>query len=80
VSGEWFCEAYGPEGVEIGAVCFFGGVSNRCGSEIECSYRMTGERLRIFDLIQAAAATGDDLMIYLAEQFTDPDQLLGGQG
>ena len=76
----WTCEAYGPDGVDVGAVCFFTGQLHHriCGSQDECSRRMAAERQRVFDRIHEAAAAGDPTAAFLAGEFTSPDQLLGG--
>src|SRR5256885_753496 len=80
----WPCEAYGPAGTEVGALCFLADVGTRvCTSPDECARVMAAERRRIFDVIQTkAAAEGDDdgPFTYLAGEFTSPDQLLGGPG
>lgn len=76
----WYCEAYGPEGEKVGATCFFGEQGVReCGSAAICHHRMTLERQRTFARINELAAAGDADMAYLAEVFTSPEQLLGGQ-
>lgn len=76
----WHCEAYGPEGVEVGAVCFRSGNLHKrvCATAGECHTYMAMERERVFQRIRAGAASGDETMQFLAEQFTSPDQLLGG--
>lgn len=76
------CDAYGPEGREVGALCFFaGGLGERvCISRAQCVQRMDAERRRLFTRIQKLAAAGDPVGLYLAGSFTDPGQLLGGGG
>lgn len=74
----WDCEAYGPEGKQHGALCFFSEGTRVCRTAAECSERMTGERRRVFGVITEGAAAGDPVMTMLAEEFTSPDQLLGG--
>ncbi len=76
------CEAYGPEGVSFGAVCFIAGElgARVCASLAECHQVMTAERQRVFRRIQERAAEGDPDMTYLATVFTSPEQLLGGGG
>ncbi len=77
--GEWDCEAYGPGGREVGALCFFGGAGQRhCATAAECHLLMTGERQRVYDRIRDLAAAGDPVGVDLAETFTSPDELLGG--
>jgi len=39
---------------------------------------MTEERQRVFGRIHELAAAGDEVSAFLAEEFTDPEQLLGG--
>lgn len=76
---DWYCEAYGPEGERVGATCFFGthGVRD-CASRAICTHRLVLERQATFARINELAAAGDPDMIYLAEVFTSPEQLLGG--
>jgi hypothetical protein len=77
LSGMWDCEAYGPEGVKVGALCFFGSDGQRrCDSPETCSVEMAGERQRIFSYIQEKAAAGHPDFVYLAGEFSSPDQLL----
>lgn len=74
----WSCEAYGPEGIEVGALCFRA-VSHRvCGTAGECAGFMAGERQRVFRRINELAAAGDPDMAYLADQFLSPGEILGG--
>lgn len=79
-AGGWDCEAYGPEGVKVGALCFLSGELGErvCRTAAECSDQMGGERRRVFGVIQERAAAGDPDFEYLAQEFTSPDQLLGG--
>lgn len=79
-SAEWDCEAYGPEGRQYGALCFFSEGARVCGSPGECSRRMTAERGRVLGVIRELAATGDPVAGFLAGEFTSADQLLGGPG
>jgi hypothetical protein len=74
------CDAYGPGGREAGAVCFVAGVPGErvCASLDECRTVMSAERRRVWDRIQDGAARGDPDMMYLAGEFTSPEQLLGG--
>jgi hypothetical protein len=80
VSTGFECTAYGPEGRESGAVCFFGGElqERSCASLDECASRMAAERQRVFARIQELAADGDEVGVYLAGEFTSPEDLLGG--
>ena len=75
----WQCEAYGPEAAEAGALCFVAEIGTRqCPSAETCSQVMAAERRRVFDRITEMAQAGDPTGVYLAEQFSTPDQLLGG--
>jgi hypothetical protein len=76
----WDCEAYGPEPAEIGAICFVSGELGKrvCTDAAECHRAMAAERQRVFRRINELAATGNADMAYLAEEFTSPEQLLGG--
>lgn len=78
---QWICPAYGPEGVAIGAVCFFSGElgGRSCVSEAMCRACLRVERKRIFQRIHELAEAGDDTGKYLAATITDPSQLLGGE-
>lgn len=77
---EWDCEAYGPEGTKIDALCFVAGdLGERvCASAAECAEQMAAERVRIHGRIHELAATGDDVWVRLAGEFLSPEQLLGG--
>lgn len=79
-ANQWDCEAYGPEGTAAGALCFFSPeLGDRvCETAAECSGRLVVERARVFDAIRAGADAGDPTMVMLAEEFTEPGQLLGG--
>lgn len=74
---QWACEAYGPEGIDIGALCFFAEQDQRaCISRAMCSLSMNAERNRVHDRIRELAARGDPVGAYLAQEFTSPDQIL----
>ncbi len=76
----WDCQAYGPEGTTIGALCFFSPElgSRVCCTQGECQDRLNVERRLVFDRIQDMAAAGDPVGEYLAGEFTTPGQILGG--
>ena len=78
----WDCEVYGPAGRQVGALCFMAGEpgTRSCLSPDYCAAIMAVERRRVFQRIQEQAAAGDPLAIWLAQQFSDPGQLLGGPG
>jgi hypothetical protein len=78
----WDCSAYGSEGRKFGALCFVSGALGKrvCGSQAACREVMTAARRRVFSRIQEGAAAGDPDMAYLAEEFSGPEQLLGGIG
>ena len=78
--GGWDCEAYGPDGREAGALCFLAGEAGTrvCASRAACSEAMTAERQRVFSRINELAAAGDPVCAYLAEEFSEPGQILGG--
>lgn len=76
---QWDCTAYGPDGSDFGALCFFAEQGERaCRSRTMCSMSMAAERRRVFQRIGELAAAGDLTGIGLAEAFTEPEQLLGG--
>lgn len=80
---EWACEAYGPESVDVGALCFLAGdLGTRvCADRAVCNTTMTAERQRVFARIQerAAAPDADDTDRFLAAEFTSPEQLLNAE-
>lgn len=76
----WDCEAYGPGSANVGALCF---VAPELGERVcenfrHCAATMRAARQELFDRIHQRAAEGDETSMYLAEEFTDPGQLLGG--
>jgi hypothetical protein len=78
---DWWCEAYGPPPEEAGGMrwprCWLSAREGRvCSSREACAEVMTGERQRVFRRIQETAAAGDEAGRFLAETFTNPDQLL----
>lgn len=77
---DWPCEAYGPVGLEIGALCFFGDPADTraCPDPAGCHTRMTLERKRVFRQIRMGAANGDPVSAILAEAFPTAESLLGG--
>ena len=76
----WPCEAYGEEGMEHGALCFIASELHTrfCISQQACHEIVQTERRRVFDRIHEQAQAGDPVAQMLAEEFTSPDQLLGG--
>ncbi len=79
---QWNCAAYGPEGLEHGALCFAAPELGQrvCRTAYECERLVAGERQRVHRRIQELAAAGDPTAEYLAREFTNPNQLLGGSG
>ncbi len=75
----WDCDAYGPEGRAMDALCFFADPGERrCGTAEMCRTLLAAERRRVFDRIGELATDGDPIGVYLAGEFTHPEQLLGG--
>ncbi len=76
----WDCGAYGPEGRDVGALCFVAPALGQrvCDTEGDCADRLGAERKRILRRINELAAGGDETAIYLEGEFSSPDQLLGG--
>ena len=75
----WDCEAYGPEGRTVGALCFFADEWERvCATAADCAAAMHQERRRVHGRFVEMAAAGDPVAQELARTFTDPDHLLGG--
>jgi hypothetical protein len=76
---DWPCEAYGPDGLEIGAYCFVSDLRQRsCASAAECQRAMTFCRQQVHQRINELAASGDTTAAYLADQFPTPDAIFGG--
>jgi hypothetical protein len=81
---DWVCAAYdaGPgERVPtvLAQVCFVEQARDAaCASLVQCQAEMTAERQRIFRLIQAAAARGEEWADGLESGFAAPDDMLGG--
>lgn len=69
------CEAYGPE---LPDQCFVALVAGHCADAQQCAETMAAERVRLFDRIHALAAAGEEPWRTLADEFTAPEQLLGG--
>ena len=79
MTDDFDCDAYGPEGREVGATCFFAASGKRlCATLAECQEKMTAERQRVWQHIQDGAARGEPDMVYLAAEFSGPEKLLGG--
>lgn len=80
MTGDWACEAYGPEGLEVGARCFIAGETGGrvCRDARMCGAVMTIERRLLLTRLWELAATGDPVWSGMCETFTHPDQLLGG--
>lgn len=78
--GTWPCEAYGPDGVTHGALCFFSPELGQraCATLDECRARLAPERERVVGRIAELAASGDQVGKHLARRVTSPGQILGG--
>jgi hypothetical protein len=78
--GTWPCEAYGPEGVTHGALCFFSPELGQraCATLDECRGRLAPERERVVGRIAEMADEGKPGTRYLAARITRPGQILGG--
>jgi hypothetical protein len=65
---------------DVDAYGFFGAAFGKrvCASLTGCREKMAAERLRVWQRIQAGAARGEPDMVYLAGEFSGPEQLLGG--
>lgn len=76
----WACEAYGPVGLDFGALCFFAGPHQReCASLVQCSTMLDIERRRLFLQLSWQAEQGDDVAIEILRDIHCPEQLLGGR-
>lgn len=79
MADEWDCEAYGPEGRRLRALCFFADAGHRvCESPEDCHEAMTLERQRVFRRINELAAGGSPDFEFLSDEVTTPAQLLDG--
>jgi hypothetical protein len=75
----WDCDAYGPGGAAVGALCHIAERYKRaCPSIDVCGTVMHFKRRELWRIIQGMAAAGEPEFMILAETFTDPDMLLGG--
>jgi hypothetical protein len=76
----WYCEAYGPRAPKAETLCFIapGPVPRACASPETCRETMAAERQRVWRRINEMAASGDPDGEFLAGEFTDPAQILGG--
>jgi hypothetical protein len=80
IRGEWVCPAYGPDGAEFGAVCFFAAPGEQvCPDADTCAAALADRRRSLFGRISGLAAHGDEAGEVLAAEIARPDQLLGGQ-
>lgn len=81
MTGDFDCTAYEPAAREAGALCFIAELGKRaCPSLEDCRKVMAAERQRVFSRIQEMAAAGDEAGVYLAGEFSEPGQILGGDG
>ncbi|MEU7591279.1 hypothetical protein AB0A95_33905 [Micromonospora sp. NPDC049230] len=76
----WDCEAYGPEGTKIGALCFVAGDEGKrvCRTVGECSDQVGSGRRQAFRRVNELAAAGRPDFEDLADAFPTPDHMLGG--
>lgn len=79
VTNEWACDAYGPDGAAIGALCFRSPTTGVrvCESLAECTTFMATERRRVFRRVSELAAAGDPVAEMLDAEFANPDEILG---
>ena len=78
---EWVCDAYGAEGQEHGALCFFAPIGARtCASHDVCGRKLTAERKRVYrQMVGRAAMPGcDPVWADLVAAIPGPEWLLGG--
>jgi hypothetical protein len=82
VTATWPCEAYGTEGLEVGAACFLSpDLGGRvCDTAAQCSRVMGHERRHLYRRLNELAAddTADPVYREILEGITTPDELLGG--
>lgn len=78
---DWPCRAYGddPAVTELGAWCFVAELFTRtCMDRLVCALEVNAAGQRIYRRISELAATGNPTSEYLAEIFTSPDVIFGG--
>lgn len=71
----WPCEAYGPAGLEYGAVCFMSGQLHRrvCGDPAVCAREMWSYRRRVWDRLTAMAVTDTEFGTIARELLAEVD-------
>jgi len=75
----WACEAYGSDGLQFGALCFFGLPNQRKCRTLEwCEFNMANERVALWDRLTRLARQGDDLAIEVLKDIAGPEDLLSG--
>ena len=78
----WPCEAYGPELIARGALCFVAEAGQRhCSAPQQCAETVDAERKRIFRRVQELSAAGGphgEAYAYLESVFASPEDLLAG--
>ena len=78
-TGDWDCDAYGPDGREFGALCFIADLGERlCLFPAVCHMVMAAERQRVFRMISEHAARGNPAFVELEAAFPDPGTLFRG--
>ncbi len=79
-TGDWDCDAYGPDGREFGALCFIADLGERlCLFPAVCHMVMAAERQRVYRRISELAAQGHPEFAELEAAFPDPGKLLSGE-
>lgn len=81
MTGDWACEAYGPDALEFGARCFLAELHERhCVSPAVCHVVMTDARIELHGRLTVQAVAGDEVARAMLAEFPTPDSLLGGSG
>lgn len=79
MTGTWPCEAYGSDGLHVGALCLFSKDHERkCQSPHICYIQVTEARWRLWDRLHVLARLGDELAVQLLQGVDAPEQLLKG--
>lgn len=76
---DWPCEAYGPDGLALGLLCFRAHQGARkCPDQGTCTAMLDAERNRLWEHIVDGAAHGDPTLTFLRRHIDGPAELLGG--
>jgi hypothetical protein len=76
-TGQWACEAYGTDGLAVGALCFYAAQHKRnCISYIVCATRLAAEREQLYARMVELAANGMSDYAEMLKDISGPEELL----